>query len=149
MNAKVSSDKSIGNQQSVYSSLPQLASLADLLGRIGLVAIFLISGIGKISAYEATAGYMSSVGVPGALLPIVIAWEILAAIAVIVGWQTRWIALLLAGFSLMTAIMFHGNLGDQIQQIMFLKNIAIAGGFLLLSVQGAGRWSLDAKRGRR
>jgi putative oxidoreductase len=88
---------------------------------------------------------MSSQGVPGVLLPVVIATEVLGAIAIIIGWKTRVVAFLLAGFSLLTALAFHNNLADQIQMIMFFKNLAIAGGFLLLVVHGAGRLSLDGR----
>lgn len=115
----------------------------ELAGRVLLAAIFLISGLGKIATYSATAGYMASVGVPGALLPAVIALEVLGAVAIIVGLQTRIAAFLLAGFTLLAAILFHGNLADQMQQIMFLKNVAIAGGFLILVANGAGPLSVD------
>jgi putative oxidoreductase len=88
---------------------------------------------------------MSSVGVPSALLPVVIAIEVLGALVIIVGWKTRVTAVLLAGFSLLTAVIFHNNFGDQIQMIMFLKNVSIAGGFLLLVANGAGPLSLDRR----
>ena len=135
------------NSPTVVSSTT-LQKSAELLGRIMLAAIFLLSGIGKISAYAGTAGYMASMGVPGALLPLVIATEVLGGIAIIVGYRTRITAFLLAGFTLLAALIFHHNLGDQIQMIMFLKNVAITGAFLLLVVHGAGSWSLDHKAGR-
>jgi putative oxidoreductase len=119
--------------------------LSELSGRILLGAIFLISGLGKIGAYAGTAGYIASVGVPGALLPAVIALEVLGAIAIIIGWRTRITAVLLAGFTLLAGVLFHSNFGDQIQMIMFLKNVAIAGGFLLLAANGAGALSLDRR----
>jgi putative oxidoreductase len=81
--------------------------------------------------------------VPAALLPVVIATEILGALAIILGWQTRVAALLLAGYSLLAALIFHANFANQIEMIMFLKNVSIAGGFLLLVANGAGRLSLD------
>ena len=121
------------------------ADITELAGRILLAAIFLISGLGKIGGYTATAGYMSAVGIPGALLPAVIAFEVLGAIAIIVGWKTRLTALLLAGFTLLSGLIFHSNFADQIQTIMFLKNVAIAGGFLLLAANGAGALSLDRR----
>lgn len=127
------------------SFMSTLQKLSELAGRVLLAAIFLISGLGKIGAYSATAAYMASVGVPGALLPAVIAAEILGAIAIIVGWKTRISALLLAGFTLLAGLVFHSDFGDQIQMIMFLKNVAIAGGFLLLVVNGAGALSLDRR----
>jgi putative oxidoreductase len=121
------------------------SDFAELGGRILLAAIFLISGLGKIGAYAQTAGYMSAVGLPGALLPAVIAFEVLGAIAIIVGWKTRLTAILLAGFTLVSGLLFHSNFADQIQMIMFLKNVSIAGGFLLLAAHGAGALSLDRR----
>jgi putative oxidoreductase len=118
----------------------------ELLGRILLATLFLLSGVGKLTAYTATTGYMASVGVPGALLPLVIGLEILGAIAIIVGWHTRATALLLAGFSVASAALFHNHFADQIQMIMFLKNLSIAGAFLLVSANGAGPLSVDARR---
>jgi putative oxidoreductase len=120
---------------------------ADLAGRILLAAMFLLSGIGKISGYAGTQGYMESMGVPGALLPLVIALEIVGAIAVIVGFRTRLAAAGLAVFTLAAGFIFHGG-ADQMQQIMLFKNVAVAGGFLLLVARGAGDWSLDARRER-
>jgi len=119
----------------------------DLAGRILIAAMFLIAGIGKISGYAGTQGYMESMGVPGSLLPLVIALEVLGAIAVIVGYRTRLVAAALAGFTLVAGFMFHGG-SDQVQQIMLLKNVSVAGGFLLLVARGAGDWSLDARRER-
>jgi putative oxidoreductase len=123
-----------------------LKSSAELLGRVLLSLLFLVSGLGKLSSYAATAGYMASEGVPGVLLPLVIATEVLGAIAIIAGWRTRVTAFLLAGFTLLTALLFHDNFGDQIQMIMFMKNVSIAGAFLLLVANGAGRYSVDARR---
>ena len=118
---------------------------SELAGRTFLAAIFLISGLGKLGAYAGTAAYMDSVGVPGALLPAVIAAEVLGAIAIIVGWKTRITALALAGFTLLSGLLFHSNFGDPVQMIMFLKNVAITGGFLLLAANGAGALSLDRR----
>ena len=122
-----------------------LESSAELVGRILLASLFLLSGLSKLGAYGATATYMSSAGVPGALLPAVIAVELLGSLAVIVGWKTRIAAALLAGFSLLAAFLFHNNFADQIQMIMFLKNVSIAGGCLLLVANGAGAISLDRR----
>jgi putative oxidoreductase len=120
--------------------------LADLLGRVMIAAIFLVSGIGKISGYAGTQAYMEAQGVPGALLPLVIALEVLGAVAIIVGWRTRLFAFLLAGFSVVSAVIFHRASGDAMQSILFMKNVAMAGGFLFLVARGAGEWSLDARR---
>jgi putative oxidoreductase len=141
MNA-VSTTSSDTQASANFSTIQKVAALA---GRILLSSLFLVSGIGKLAAYAATAGYMSSLGVPSALLPIVIATEVLGGIAIIVGWKTRIVAFLLAGFSLLTALVFHSNFADQNQATHFLKNVAIAGGFLLLVVNGAGPLSLDRR----
>ena len=122
-----------------------LANAADLSGRFLLALLFLLSGLGKLGAYNATATYMSATGVPGALLPAVIAIEIFGSLAIILGWKTRVAALLLAGFSVLTALTFHNHLADQTQMIMFFKNFSIAGGLLLLAVDGAGALSLDRR----
>jgi putative oxidoreductase len=118
----------------------------QLIARIFLAQIFLLSGIFKISGYAGTQGYMEAMGVPGMLLPLVIALEIGGGLALIAGWQTKWISLALAGFTLVAAVIFHNNLADQMQQIMFMKNIAITGGLLLLAIHGAGSYSLDSRR---
>jgi putative oxidoreductase len=138
-------DSNTGFDGAGQSSESTVRKFSELAGRIFLAAIFLISGLGKIGAYAGTAGYMASVGVPGALLPAVIAVEVLGAIAIIVGWKTRITALLLAGFTLLAGVLFHNNFGDQIQMIMFLKNVSITGGFLLLVANGAGALSLDRR----
>jgi putative oxidoreductase len=119
----------------------------DLAGRVLIAAMFLMAGIGKISGYAGTQGYMQAMGVPGALLPLVIALEIFGAIAIIAGYRTRLVAVALAGFTLAAGFIFHGGT-DQTQQIMLLKNVSIAGGFLFLVARGAGGWSLDARRER-
>ena len=121
-------------------------NFVELLGRILLAALFLIAGLGKIGGYAATQGYMESMGLPGALLPLVIALEVGGALAIIAGWHTRLVAFLLAGFSIVSALVFHSALGDQVQFVMFMKNFSIAGAFLLLVARGAGDWSLDARR---
>jgi putative oxidoreductase len=122
------------------------ARVATPLARAMLGAIFLVSGAGKIGGYAGAQGYMEAMGVPGALLPAVIAFEIAAPLALIVGFQARLAAFLLAGFSLVTAAIFHANFADQMQQIMFLKNIAIAGGLLMIVATGPGPFSFGARR---
>ena len=113
------------------------------MGRVLISLIFLTSGLGKISGYAATQDYMQAMGVPGMLLPLVIAVEVLGALAVMAGWQTRIAAFLLAGFSLLSAFLFHANFGDQMQMIMFMKNLSIAGGFLMMVSLGGGAYTLD------
>jgi len=131
------------NQSSVA-----LRAWTELAGRFFLVALFLISGLGKLAAYSATAAFMASAHVPGALLPLVIATELLGALAILLGWRTRIVSLLLAGFTFATAVLFHNNFGDQVQTIMFLKNISIVGAFLMLAANGAGPISLDARNAK-
>ena len=117
-----------------------------LLGRILLALIFIVSGVGKISDPAGTAGYMQSVGLPGFLVWPTIALEVLGGIAIIIGFQTRLAAYALAVFTLAAAALFHTNFADPMQSIMFMKNLSIAGGLLLLAASGATAWSVD-KRG--
>jgi putative oxidoreductase len=112
-------------------------------GRSFLALIFIMSGLSKIGGYAGTQGYMEAMGVPGALLPLVIALEVLGGIAIIVGYRARLVALALAGFSILSAALFHGDFSDQTQMMMFMKNIAIAGGFLMIVAHGAGAYALD------
>ena len=115
----------------------------DFFGRLMLATLFVIAGVGKIGGYEATAGYMAALGVPALLLPAVIALELGGGIALALGFKTRLVAFLLGGFTLLAALIFHNDLGDQVQQIMFLKNVAITGAFLTILANGAGRFTLD------
>ncbi len=117
----------------------------ELIARLSFAGVFLMSGIGKISSFTGMQAYMSSQGIPGMLLPLVIALEIIAPIMIIIGWHTRLAAIALAIFTLATAFLFHFNFDDQIQSIMFMKNIMITGGLLLLYIHGAGKLSLEAR----
>ncbi|MCG6891571.1 MAG: DoxX family protein [Gammaproteobacteria bacterium] len=119
-----------------------LSNLSLLAGRAMLAAMFISAGFSKIGAYAGTQAYMESVGVPGLLLPAVIALEIVGGFAVLAGIQTSITALLLAGFTLVATIIFHSDFSQQIQTIMFSKNIAITGAFLLLYAHGPGDWSI-------
>ncbi len=123
----------------------QIQILAAPAGRVLLASLFLLAGLQKIGAYEGTVAYMASQGVPAFTLPLVIALEVLGALAIIVGWKTRIVAFLLAGFSLVSALLFHFKPDDAMQMTMFLKNVSIAGGFLLLVANGAGAYSLDRR----
>ena len=114
-----------------------------LVGRVLLALMFVAAGYGKIGGYAGTQGYMESMGVPGMLLPLVIALELGGGLAIIAGWQTRIIALALAGFTLMAAFIFHLNFADPMQSILFMKNLSVAGGFLLLAAYGPGAFALD------
>ena len=124
-----------------------LVSATQLSGRLLLSAIFLLAGASKIGGYADTQAYMESMGVPGFLLPAVILLELGGGLAVVLGWQTRLAALLLGGFSVLSALLFHANFADPMQSILFMKNLAMAGGLLLLVADGAGAWSLDAGHG--
>jgi putative oxidoreductase len=122
---------------------PQLQNISTLAGRILLSIMFIMAGINKIGGYEGTQGYMQAMGVPGALLPLVILLEIGAGLALLIGWKARIMAFLLAGFTLIAAFIFHHNFADQTQMIMFLKNLSISGGLLFVFAFGPGAWSLD------
>jgi putative oxidoreductase len=137
--------KSSSSLPSIEEQQSSVRNYTELAGRILLAVPFLLSGLGKLGAYSATAGYMSAVGVPGVLLPAVIATEVLGGLAIIFGWKTRVVAFLLAGFCLLTALIFHRNFADQMQMINFLKNVSMAGGFLVLVAHGGGWLSVDRR----
>jgi putative oxidoreductase len=118
----------------------------QLTGRALLSAIFIMAGVSKLGAWAGTQAYMESMGVPGALLPLVVLLEIGGGLAVLLGWQARINACLLAGFSVVSALIFHADFGDQTQSILFMKNLAMAGGLLMLVASGAGAWSIDARQ---
>jgi len=123
----------------------ELPATLSLVGRVLLVIIFLLESWVKITSYAGTAAYMERFGVPAILLPLVLALEIAAPVLIIVGWQARLAALGLAGFCLLTAIFFHADFSNANQELHFWKNVAMAGGFLVLAANGAGLWSLDAR----
>ncbi len=123
--------------------MDKVQEFAAPLGRLLISFMFVMAGISKIGGYEGTQGYMEAMGVPGMLLPLVILTEVGLGLAVIVGYKTRIAALGLAGFCILAAILFHANFSDQMQMIMFMKNIGLAGGFLFLVAHGAGAYSLD------
>lgn len=119
----------------------------QLAARILLAQIFLIAGINKVTAYAGTQAYMDSMGVPGMLLPLVILLEIAGGIAIIIGWKTRWAAIALSIFTLIAAFIFHSDFDDQMQMIQFMKNLSITGGLMILSLVGAGRFSVEGRHG--
>lgn len=114
-----------------------------LLARAMLAYIFVVEGLGKIGGYAGVAEYMQAHGVPSALLPLVIITELGGGLLVLFGLATRWAAIALAGFCILTALFFHSE-ADQAVEMQ--KNVAMAGGFLVLAVAGAGAWSLDGWR---
>ncbi len=128
--------------------MEKLEPVLDLAGRVLLAGLFIPAGFSKISGYEGTQGYMEAMGVPGMLLPLVILLEIGGGILLAVGYQTKLVSLALAGFCVLGAFLFHYQPAEQIQMILFMKNIAIAGAFLILLGRGAGAYSVDAKIGK-
>jgi len=126
----------------------RLQAPAMAIARVLMALIFILSGLSKLGAADAVRSYMEAMGVPGALLWPTVAFEVGAGVLVALGYHTRVIALLLAGFCLVSAAIFHHQFADQVQMIMFLKNISMAGGFLLLAAVGSGSLSLDARFGR-
>jgi len=120
-----------------------MIKILDLVARIFISGIFLLSGFNKIGNYDGTVGWMESFGLPGFLLIPAIILEILAPVLIIIGYQTRIAAGALSLFCIATAIIFHNNFSEQMQLIAFMKNIALAGGFLFLVVNGAKGYSLD------
>ena len=121
----------------------QIQMLSAPIGRLLLSMIFIVSGLNKIGGYAGTQGYMEAMGVPGVLLPLVIALEVLGGLAILVGFKARLVAFALAGFSILSALLFHSDFSDQMQMISFMKNLSIAGGFLMIVAHGAGAYSLD------
>ena len=124
-----------------------MTNLLDLVGRIFISLIFLLSGINKIGNYEGTIGWMESIGMPGILLIPAIILEIVAPMLIMIGYKVKISAALLSVFCLATAIIFHSDFSDQMQFISFMKNIGLAGGFLFIVVNGAKDFSLDKKLG--
>jgi len=122
-----------------------MTKILDLIGRISISAVFLLSGFNKIGNYEGTVEWMESFSLHEYLIIPAIILEIVAPILIIIGYQTKIAAASLSIFCIVTAIVFHSNLGDQMQFIAFMKNIALAGGFLFLVVNGAKGYCLDKK----
>lgn len=123
--------------------MEQLKTFSPLIARLFIGGFFLLAGVGKIGDVAGTAGYIQSVGLPGFLAWPAIIFEIAVGLALIIGFQTRIVALAGAAFCVFTAVFFHNNFADQVQMIMFLKNFSIAGAFLLFFAHGAGKYALD------
>jgi len=123
-----------------------MANLFDFIGRIFISSIFLLSGYNKIFNYGDTVLWMEGFGIPGFLLWPVIVLEIILPILIIIGYQTRISAILLAAFCIATAVIFHLDFADQMQTVAFLKNFALAGGFLFIAVHGPKEWSMERKK---
>lgn len=125
--------KNIVNQANTDATLAVIA-------RVLMAYIFIVAGWGKLTAYSATVGYMESMGVPSAMLPLTILVELGGGLALLFGFQARFAALGLGIFSLITAFLFHGGVEDGIN---FMKNFAMAGGLFFLMLHGAGKFSVD------
>jgi putative oxidoreductase len=123
-----------------------MSNLFDLIGRILISALFLFSAYNKILNYSGTVEWMEGFGIPGFLLSPAIALEIILPLLVIIGYQTRLAAILLAMFSVVTALIFHSNFSDQMQMIAFLKNIGLAGGFIFIAINGPRDWAAEKKK---
>ncbi len=130
-----------------------LSSALSFIGRVLFVLLFLPAGIGKITGFAGTVGYINSVGLPAPELATVVALlvEILGSLCLLAGYQTRIASIVLAVFTLVATFFFHNYWAapaDQafVAQLLFFKNIAVIGGLLILAAQGAGDWSLDSKR---
>jgi putative oxidoreductase len=130
-----------------------LNSSAALVGRVMLAAMFVLAGISKIGGFDGTVAYIASKGLP---LPVVAAagtvlLEIAGGLALIIGWRARWAALALAVFTVVASVIFHAYWAmpveeQRMQQLMFMKNMAVTGGLLMVFALGAGRFSLDGRR---
>ncbi|WP_323371661.1 DoxX family protein [Anianabacter salinae] len=127
--------------------MTQSTNLILLAARILLGLLFIVAGFGKLADVQGFAGYMASGGVPAALAWPVVLFEILGGIALIAGFQTRWVALGLAAFCVLSGALYHFVPADQMQMTSFLKNLGLAGGYLALFVTGAGAFSVDRMLG--
>ncbi len=124
--------------------MKNLENLALLVARIFMPILFIVAGYGKLGdAYAGTQQYMQAMGVPGALLPLTILLELGGGLAILFGFFTRTVSIFIAGFTVLTALLFHIDFAQGANQLMFMKNFTIAGGFLALAVAGPGCWSID------
>ena len=123
-----------------------MSNFLDLIGRIFISSIFLLSGYNKIFNYSGTISWMEGFGIPGFLLAPTIVLEIILPLLIIIGYKTRLAAALLCIFSITTAVIFHLDFGDQMQTIQLLKNFGLAGGFLFIAVNGPKEWAIETER---
>ena len=122
-----------------------MTNILDLVARILVSALFLLNGVFKISNYDGTVGWMESFGIPGIFLIPAIILEIVGPILIILGYKAKIAAGLLSLFCIATAVIFHNDFSDQMQLGSFLKNVALAGGFLFIFINGTKDFSLDRK----
>ncbi len=123
-----------------------ITNLALLISRIFIAGLFIWDGTVILRNVDGTIAYMQNFGVPSFTLPVVVGFQIVGGILIVLGWFTRVVALLFAGFAVMTALFFHSDLASQAEAVHFAKDIAISGGFLALFAAGAGAWSIDGRR---
>ena len=123
--------------------MKKLEDVGFLVARILMPILFIVAGWGKITGYAGTQQYMESMGVRGFFLPLTILLEFGGGLAILFGFLTRTTALFTAGFTLLTAFIFHNNFAEGANSIMFMKNLTIAGGYLLLGITGPGAFSID------
>ena len=122
-----------------------MKNILDIVARILISTLFLLNGVFKISNYDGTVGWMESFGIPGIFLIPAIILEIVGPMLIILGYKAKIAAGLLSLFCIATALIFHNDFSDQMQLGSFLKNIALAGGFLFIFVNGTKDFSLDKK----
>jgi putative oxidoreductase len=125
--------------------MEKTTAYAPLIARILIGVLFVVAGVGKLGDVAGFTGYLTSGGLPAFLAWPTIALEVLGGLALILGYQTRIVALLLAGFTLLAALLYHFQPADQMQMAMFLKNLAITGGLLMLYAHGAGAVAIDKR----
>ena len=123
-----------------------MANIFDLVGRIFISLVFLLSGYNKIFNYDNTIAWMEGFGIPGFLLWPAIVLEILLPIFIIIGYRTQISALILGAFCIATALLFHLDFTNQMQTIALLKNFGLAGGFLFIAANGPKEWAIDKKK---
>lgn len=130
--------------------MSKLQDTGLLVARILMPILFIVAGYGKMGdAYAGTQQYMQLAGVPGVFLPLTILLEFGGGLAILFGFLTRTTALFIAGFTILTALIFHIDFSNNVNQLMFMKNLTIAGGFLVLAVAGPGGFSIDRLLGKK
>ncbi|WP_173636292.1 DoxX family protein [Paramixta manurensis] len=129
--------------------MKKLENIVFLVARILMPILFITAGWGKLTGYAGTQQYMQSMGVPGFFLPLVILLELGGGLAILFGFLTRFTSWFIAGFTLLTALIFHSDFSNEVNQIMFMKNLTIIGGFLMLAVTGPGAFSIDRLLGKK
>lgn len=123
--------------------MKKLEDVGLLVARILMPILFITAGWSKIGGYAGTQQYMEAMGVPGFLLPLTILLELGGGLAILFGFLTRTTALFTAGFTVLTALLFHSNFAEGMNSMMFMKNLSIAGGYLVLGIVGPGAFSID------